>query len=326
MNKFKRADYYGTEQNTNVSFLEFGSIDIKNAKRTTWAYKQDQEAYDLYMFSRYARDLLSFREFCIEFAASGGKRGNLAALNDVVINSAHDKMLDYLFKYAGLITTVQSGAASRVCESGSSLYGLIDEAIAFDNVLFDGKHTDGIKSLKYLASDISNFFNTGAKVFHPDIDITSSLAPTIGDLMNETEKLSLFYGLGVSMRYSLRDAADIGKLSKKAELSVFNRLSVTKGNVNLQYVYGSGKNVYVISLARMLDILSGDGVAAKYCSSNMQKDKDGKDTLRASIIMSKDISKLESFIKNYNSCVNKCLGIDGVYEGEWKDLCQLIEE
>lgn len=92
-----REEYYGSDIVESLSFLEFGSIDIVNKKRTTWAYWQDQEAYDLYMFARYARDLFSFRTFI--------EKGNysLDELNRCIKNSAHDKLLDYIFKYVGLL-------------------------------------------------------------------------------------------------------------------------------------------------------------------------------------------------------------------------------
>ena len=58
-----RKDFYGDNGNTSLSYLEFGSIDLKGRKKSIWGYWHDQEAYDLYMFSRYAKDMFAFRKF-----------------------------------------------------------------------------------------------------------------------------------------------------------------------------------------------------------------------------------------------------------------------
>lgn len=95
-----RTDYYGSDQVDSISYLEFGSVDFKEKSKTIWGYWQDQEAYDLYMFSRYARDMFAFRRFL------AGKDHSLSELKKYVEGSAHVKFLDYIFKYAALITCI----------------------------------------------------------------------------------------------------------------------------------------------------------------------------------------------------------------------------
>lgn len=69
----QKKNYYGTDGEMDaVSYLEFGSINIKEGTKKIWGYWHDQEAYDLYMFSRYARDLIAFRDFA---QSKGGKIG-----------------------------------------------------------------------------------------------------------------------------------------------------------------------------------------------------------------------------------------------------------
>lgn len=93
-----REEYYGSEKISSLSYLEFGSIDLEKGKKTIWAYWQDQRAYDMYMFSRYARDLFAFRKFL------GEKEKTTKIFNEYVKETAHVKLMDYLFKYAGLIS------------------------------------------------------------------------------------------------------------------------------------------------------------------------------------------------------------------------------
>lgn len=321
MNVSQKA-YYGSDEIDSISYLEFGSIDLKKADKTIWAYWQDQMAYDMYMFSRYARDLFVFRDF----SASNSGNHTVEHLNSIVLSAAHNKLTDYLFKYAGLITAVQFNAPDEICESGSSLFGWIDEAMACDYAFHAGKNIEGIKKLKYLGSDISSFMNKGAKELHSGLKMRFSPAITVADLMCEVDRLSLFYGLGVSMRYSLRNAEDMREVCQKSELSIFNRLSVSKGKDTVELIYGTGKKSYVISLPALTYILKITGTSAKYCNSSLQLEKDGKDTLRASIVMSKDKDKLARFVANYEDCVTKSLSVPEVTKGEWKDICSLIEE
>lgn len=39
-NREDLKEYYGSEEIELLSYLEFGSIDIKNAKKTVWGYWQ----------------------------------------------------------------------------------------------------------------------------------------------------------------------------------------------------------------------------------------------------------------------------------------------
>ena len=54
--------YYGCENPEAISYLEFGSINVVKGEKKIWNYWQDQNAYDLYMFARYAKDLFAFRD------------------------------------------------------------------------------------------------------------------------------------------------------------------------------------------------------------------------------------------------------------------------
>ena len=58
-----KNDYYGCDDPEAVSYLEFGSINLVKGEKKIWNYWQDQDAYDLYMFARYARELFFFRKF-----------------------------------------------------------------------------------------------------------------------------------------------------------------------------------------------------------------------------------------------------------------------
>ena len=316
------SKYYGCENPESVSYLEFGSINLVKGEKTIWNYWQDQTAYDLYMFARYSRDLFAFRKFFDE------KEKTVEKLNEYVLRAAHNKLMDYIFKYAGMIA-IEDNTRGAICESGSSLYGWIDEAIACDYVFGNRENISKIKGFEYIGSDLSELMNEGAASFHRDIKMNFTTEDTISRVISDirdkfSKKLSIFYGVSVSIRYAVRDAMDLVDVANIADLSMYNRLSVTFGNETCVSIYGSGKSVYIVSLPKLVEGLKKKGVRAKYCTANMQYGKDGVKTVRASIIISKDESLLKRFMDTYDSCIDKSLHIPGIEKGEWKDLEELL--
>lgn len=311
--------YYGCENPESVSYLEFGSINLVKGEKTIWNYWQDQTAYDLYMFARYSRDLFAFRKFFAE------EEKNVNKLNEYVKRAAHDKLMDYIFKYAGMIAIEDKGI---VCECGSSLYGWIDEAMACEEV-FNLGGGEKIKSFEYIGSDISQLMNEGAASFHSDVKMSFTTADTISGVISDIrnrlqKKLNLFYGVSVSVRYAVREARDLAEMAEFSDLSIYNRLSVTLDEGTLASVYGTGKSVYIISVRDLIKELDARKIYARYCTANMQFEKDGKNTLRASIIISAKEDLLDRFVGIYNECIDKCMSIEGVENGEWKPLAELL--
>lgn len=317
----EKNKYYGCENPESVSYLEFGSINLVKGEKYIWNYWQDQEAYDLYMFARYSRDLFSFRKFFHE------KEKTVEKLNEYVLRAAHNKLMDYIFKYAGIVAAREDGI---ICECGSSLYGWIDEAIACDLVYMPGGgYTEKIKRFQYIGSDISSLMNEGAKSFHSDIDMDFTTEDTINGVISDIKTrlgkhISLFYGVSVSIRYAIRNAVDLVEAADVSGLCIYNRLSVTFDNDTHISVYGTGKSVYIVSLPKLVEGLNEKGIFAKYCTANMQYEKDGKGTVRVSVIISKDMGILGDFISIYDDCINKSIHIKGVEKGEWKNLDELL--
>lgn len=308
--------YYGNEQMKQISYLEFGSIDIENSKKEIWGYCQHQKAYDYYMFARYANDLFLFRDFYDESYKSVDK------LNEYILKSAHTKLLDYIFKYAGILTVIENAIEGKVCESGSSLFGWIDEMIALDYVYNNGENIRKLEALEYLGCDISEIMNRAAKEFHKNISFSFSTADTIGKFLKEHNNLSLFYGLSVSLRYALRTSDDLLAIAKKSELSIFNRISLSYGNT-IESTVGTGKYVYIISLKEYVQHMEQNGFKAKFCTANMQYNRDGENTVRASIVMSKKEEYIDSFINIYNKYIDMSLLNAEIEKGEWKDISEL---
>lgn len=271
------------------------------------------------MFARYARDLFLFRDFYTE------KQKNVNVLNKYIKETAHDKIIDYVFKYAGFLALLENeGLEQSVCESGSSLFGLIEEVIATDYVFSQGKNIGKIKKLKYLGSDISEMMNRGAKEFHPDMEFEFSTVGTIDQLMDEYKKIGLFYGLSISLRYALREAKDIKKIAQNSDIVIFNRISLSYGKT-LKIEAGTGKYAYVISIDELRECLKQTGIHAKFTTENMQKNKDGIDTVRVSMVISKQKKLINDFANYYDQCIAKVVtsGIMGIETGKWMDIGEL---
>ncbi|MBD5444739.1 MAG: hypothetical protein HDR29_04220 [Lachnospiraceae bacterium] len=60
--------------------------------------------------------------------------------------------------------------------------------------------------------------------------------------------------------------------------------------------------------------------------TNMQRNKDGEHTARASIAISVSQVVLAGFMAKYDECIDKSICIEGIDKGEWKDLKELITE
>ncbi len=171
--------------------------------------------------------------------------------------------------------------------------------------------------------------NEGAQNFHSGIKMDFSTQSTIAGVINEIkknygEKLSLFYGLSVSVRYAVRDAMDLLEVAKMSELSIYNRLSLTFDNNTLVSIYGTGKSVYIVSLPELIKGLKENGFYAKYCTENMQYDKDGEHTVRVSIAISANQDVLDRLIVRYDECIDKSTHIKGIIKGKWKNLEELV--
>lgn len=215
-----------------------------------------------------------------------------------------------------------------MCESGSSLYGLIEEVLACDAVFHDGKNADAIKQAHYLASDISEMMNEGAIALHPETSIESTTAPTIHrlieDIKNRGMRLGLFYGLSVSIRYAIRESQDFIDMADVCDFQIYNRLSLSYGDT-FTNIYGTGKTVYITSLNQLVNGLEKKGLIAKYCTANMQHERDGKDSVRASIIIGKTEDELNMFINEYEFCIDKVAAFEDIEKGKWKELRELAE-
>ncbi len=313
-NLMSEKKYYGGEKHNRISFLEFGSIDVTNAKKDVWGFWIDQNAYDLYMFSRYARDLFEFRDYL------NNKNFSIPLLCKCISNTAHDKINDYLAKYIGAITISQhKNSAKSIVEIGSSLMAIIDELLSVDYTINGGKCVDFFNTAQYIGCDISELMNKGAKELHENFEVITFSQPTAREFIDNCSfPIGLFYGLSVSLRYSLRSSLDLIAIGQKSELSVFNRLSFSLSETIVSDS-GTGKNIYIVSLDEYVSLLKQNGLNCIFTPTGIQLNKDGNNTIRATIVMSKKETLIEEYIQNYQK--NEKLFVDNL--SEWYDISDL---
>lgn len=142
--------------------------------------------------------------------------------------------------------------------------------------------------------------------------------------MEVYEKIGLFYGLSVSLRYALREASDLIKVADNSNLTIFNRVSLSYTG-NEQVIAGTGKHGYIMSIPELKKLFKENEINAMYTTENMQNGKDGNDTIRVSMVFSKKESLVGEFVNHYNHYTDKLIETKefDYKHGEWRSIQEL---
>ncbi|MDR1365940.1 MAG: hypothetical protein LBJ03_02500 [Holosporales bacterium] len=188
------GDFYGTDKDIDsLTYLEFGSIDPINVKKTVYDFKLHQTAYDWFMLARYANDILTIRKMQKLF-----REGNFAAFIESFKGVHHKNELCLgLGKIAALHSASDQSNKLSFFELGQTLFGCID-CMLLALLLVEDKVVD-LDQVSWIGLDISEAFNELAKVFYSKrAVITSSdkqVLPSVYDV---------FYSKGVTLLYAIR--------------------------------------------------------------------------------------------------------------------------
>ncbi len=187
-----------------------------------------------------------------------------------------------------------------------------------------GQNADDIKKLLYLGSDISEMMNRGAELLHPECKFKFSTADTVHSLVEDFKDIGLFYGLSISLRYALREAQDLIDAANNSGIVILNRLSLARGKTR-KIEAGTGKYAYVISIEELQELLKRNKVYAKISTGSMQLNKDGENTVRVSIVMSREKRFVDDFMKLYDGLIIniKEQSTVEVADSEWRDISEL---
>lgn len=213
------AQYYGTSQVDQISFLEFGSQVIGSAQRHVWGSWWHQDAYDGYMVPRYLKDLLLYRDVLDSGEPS------LTLFVEKAMATAHADLATLILKYAAINAAHDrqfGGGRLRFCELGSTLFGAIDEMRALDRAAANGALADYISRGRYVGYELSRVQNRLAEALHPGTEFELYSEGCAADYIAHGASYDVFYSISISMTYALRSAEDLARLCQPARLSILS--------------------------------------------------------------------------------------------------------
>lgn len=214
-----------------TTYLDFGMT--QGGRRTSYDYREGQNAYDLFMGARYLHDLVAYRA------------GDL----DAVFHP--EDLRDQLRKYTALAVCGRSAAATSrpltYYEIGSSVMGVIDAI----NCL-DAKYGEiDPRRIVWQGVDNSTFMNAMAQSTHEGYDVR--LATTARPI-----ECDLFFAKGVSLLYAIDHEALFCDVLAGSRLAIFDYTFALGGR--LSEVVGTGLPVTFLNLddcRRRLEAIPG---------------------------------------------------------------------
>lgn len=206
------------------TYLEFGYQDGK--KKVPYDTRENQEAYDFFMVSRYLKDIIAYRT---------GKIENVHHKQDIQ---------DNIKKYTALSICKNLSQPLVYYEIGSSLMGVID-SLEYLNKIFRELL---IKNILFVGIDNSDMMNTVASFLYKDYKL---------ELFKEKVIIpcGLFFAKGVSLLYAFKDEELFCNILKNAKLCVFDYTFSLKENL-IKDIIGSGKIGTYLSLKKCKELLA----------------------------------------------------------------------
>ncbi len=213
------------------TFLDFGKV--QGGRRTSYDYYEGQDAYDLFMGSRYFKDIIFYRE---------GEVDKVYQVEDI---------RDQTRKFAALVACKNYSDKLVFYEVGSSAMGVID-ALEFLNKKYKELK---IKDIKFFGIDNSKWMNAAAKYTHEQYNIK------LWESVKEADevKCDLFFAKGVSLMYAFEDEETMCNILKNSKISIFD-YTFSLGD-KIQDFVGTGLPVTYLSLDKCKKLLEREGTA-----------------------------------------------------------------
>ena len=247
MNKNK---YYGTNDNSSVSYLEYGSINLSNSSKQVWDFRLHDKAYDWLMHARYSNDIYAYLKMN-EFIGLNKLEESLDLYNLEI----HHKD-DGLVNLNKLIATITSNKYKKqktlsFFELGQTLFGCID-GMEFSKNLLNHLEIDfneiNLKNIEWKGVDISDFFNRMSKVMHSNYNIE-----TFNEISGIQSIPEIFFAKGVTLLYACDNILSLYEVIDKGRISLFDYSFSLDGEKKI--VIGTGKQVRYLDINNFLKIL-----------------------------------------------------------------------
>ena len=243
-----------TEEDSVVSFMEFGAIDTKNSKRDIWGFKTHQKAYDWFMLSRYANDMVAYRKM-IRFIEKGDTESALKLYGEE-IHHPDDASLNISKLLALEVVGRRTSAEPSFIELGSTIFGHIEGMELVQSVLRSKNIGDigtDLAAVEWHGIDISDFLNEIAVQLHEQkykvhVYLERKDAPS---------GTSLFFAKGVTLLYAFNTVSDFIELINKSDIALFD-YSFSMSDIQKTTI-GTGKSVTYLNYEEFMKALEGTG-------------------------------------------------------------------
>jgi hypothetical protein len=200
---------------TVTTYLDFGMT--QGGRRTSYDYREGQNAYDLFMGARYLNDLIAYR--------AGDVNGAFHP----------EDLRDNVRKHTALSICRRSTHPLTYYEIGSSVMGVIDAVECLDR-----KYAElDTRGIVWRGVDNSTFMNAMARYTHPDHDVR--LATTARSI-----PCDVFFAKGVSLLYAVAEEELFCDVLANSRLAVFD-YTFSLGE-RLHEVVGTGLPVTFLNL------------------------------------------------------------------------------
>jgi len=235
-----KKTFYGTDEETAISYLEFGSIDLAAGKKNVWDFRLHDKAYDWLMLARYSNDMVTYVNMKEKLGQAPIE--DIANIYDSEVHHKNDASLN-LGKLCALAVMKNHQEAQdkplSFFELGQTIFGCIEGMEFYQELL---KHTGvdipniDFKKMSWYGVDISQFFNKLAVLMHEKYNVK-----TMDELSMLPPQADVFFSKGVTLLYAVRNASQLIEILEKGRLCIFD-YSFSLGD-NQEVTIGSGKLV-----------------------------------------------------------------------------------
>jgi hypothetical protein len=259
--------FYGGTNQHNLSYLEYGTIDLSKGSKTVWDFRINQKAYDWLMLARYANDMAAYMDM-IDTMENGSITNAIDIYRQEVYHA--DDFSVNLGKLIALSVASASPTPLVFFELGQTLFGCI-EGMEFCGALLEkipcNKELPALRDITWYGVDISRLFNRFAVKMHPGYSIETY--EEAGELR---APISLFYAKGVTLLYAMRSIDALFELLDRCDAGLFDySLSV---NGSQEVVIGTGKTVRYLPLDDFVAAIRRRGKAMYVKNSNSHYSKE----------------------------------------------------
>lgn len=246
--KTNKNIFYGTDKTDTFAYLEFGAIQINAGEKTVWDFRVHDEAYNWFMFSRYANDLLTYIE--MSEAIHTERVENIFNIFKQNIHHPDDAALN-LNKLVGLAVCHKTGEGLSYYELGQTIFGCIDameflfKFLKYNEIRFPDID---LSQVNWYGLDISEMFNKFSKIMHQNYKVH-----TMFQHQYLPEMVDVFYSRGISLLYAIRDIDSIFHTINKSRCAIFD-YSLTMSEEE-EVTIGTGKSVRYLNYLDFLEAL-----------------------------------------------------------------------